>query len=153
MRSELAPACLSIAPMSSEAVARVRCFENILRTFGEVNIATQHLLHGGMYARTVLIPAGVVATGVLIKAATILIVDGDCSLFVGDATVDLSGRHVLAGAPGRKQAIFARTDTYVTMVLPSMAKSVADAEHGFTDEVDALQSRRRLLKEGAQCLV
>lgn len=131
-----------IAPMTPAAIDKVRQLEAGLMGLPQVEIATAHLLHGGMYARTIRIPAGVVLTGALIKRATVLIVNGTCTMFVGDDTLTLHGYRVLPASAGRKQVFLAHEDTDLTMLFPSRAGSVAEAEAEFTDETDLLLSRR-----------
>ena len=106
-------------------------------------IPTSHTLHGGMYARTVLVPAGVVITGALIKVATTLILSGSVKMYSGDEMVELTGYNVIAAAAGRKSAFLAVTDTHLTMVFPTSAATVAEAEAEFTDQCDVLLSRRQ----------
>lgn len=137
------PASLSprLTPMSPETVEKVRQLETSLASMPQVDIRTEHLIHGGMYARTVRIPAGVVLTGALIKRATVLIVSGEVTVFTGSDTLELSGFHVLPGSAGRKQAFLAQADTCLTMLFPSSAQTVAEAETEFTDEAHLLLSR------------
>lgn len=66
-----------LPPMSADSVAVVREFEDAALQLPQVKINTEHALHAGMYARTIMIPAGIVITGVQIKIPTILIVNGD----------------------------------------------------------------------------
>ena len=131
-----------LVSMSPEAVDKVRRLEANLKDLPQVDIRTEHLIHGGMYARTVRIPAGTVLTGALIKRATVLIVSGECAVFTGGGVLELHGYHVLPGSAGRKQAFMARTDTCLTMLFPSNATSVEQAEAEFTDEVHLLLSRQ-----------
>ena len=139
--SALATAHAHIPSMSREAVDRVRTFEVLALERPQVDIATHHVIHGGMYARTIQIPAGVVLTGAEIKLATVLIVSGHVQVTVGDETRELAGYHVLAASNGRKQAFLAMADTHLTMIFPSRAESVEEAEREFTDESDRLFSR------------
>lgn len=131
-----------IPAMSPQAIDKVRALEAITRELPQVNIATDHVLHGGMYARTICIPAGVVLTGVFIRVPTILVVAGDVTVNAGDAPVRLSGYHVLAASAHRRQAFFAHTDTRLTMVFTTQAKTVAEAEDEFTNEAHLLLSRK-----------
>jgi hypothetical protein len=133
---------LTIQPMSSAAVYDVRRLETASLAQPQVPIPTQHTLHAGMYARTVLIPAGVLITGALIKIPTILIVSGHAMMYGCDGPVELCGYAVFSAFAGRKQAFVAVTDTYLTMVFPTKATTVEEAENEFTDEVDLLASRR-----------
>jgi hypothetical protein len=130
-----------ISTMSETAIDKVRYLEKFFLSLPQVSMATHHLIHAGMYSRTIMVPAGVALTGALIKIATILIFSGDFILFAGDEAIELNGYNVLAGGPNRKQAGVAKTDTWVTMIFPTSAKTVEEAEKEFTDEFDRLFSR------------
>ena len=130
-----------LVPMAPEAIDKVRRLEANLKEMQQVAIRTEHLIHGGMYARTISIPAGAVLTGALIKLATVLIVSGECTVFTGGDTLELRGYHVIPASAGRKQVFLAHADTDLTMLFPSHAQTVADAEAEFTDEAHLLLSR------------
>ena len=142
MPTELVVANTSILPMTAEAVGKVRQLEFFALQMPQVGIPTSHTLHAGMYARTIVIPSGVMLTGALIKIATLLIAHGDVEVFIGDSTLELNGYNVLPASANRKQAFMTKSETHLTMVFPSQAKTVEEAENEFTDEVDALMSRR-----------
>lgn len=128
--------------MADEAVGKVRALEAQVLEAPQVDIETWHVLHAGMYARTILIPAGVVLTGALITLATLLVFNGHASVFIGDGEVELRGHHVIPASAGRKQAFIAHADTWLTMLFPTSATTVEQAEAEFTDEADRLMSRR-----------
>lgn len=130
-----------ISTMSVEEVNQVRMLENELLSMPQVKIATSHILHAGMYARTITVPAGIVLTGSLMKIPTLLIIQGEFLLFAGDKTISLNGYNTFTGGANRKQAGVAVTDTHVTMIFATDAKTIADAEAEFTDETDLLFSR------------
>jgi hypothetical protein len=130
-----------IPAMAPQAIERVRALESAIAARPQFMVETDHVLHGGIYSRTVLVPAGAVIAGALIKIATTLIVSGDCTVFVGDDAVRLTGYRVLAASAGRKQAFVAHADTYLTMVFQTNAATVEQAEAEFTDEADKLISR------------
>jgi len=132
----------SLPPMSADAVDRVRCLEDVVGHCPQVVVETDHLIHAGMYARTIHVPAGMVLTGALIRVPTIVIVSGDCTVYAGEESIDLIGYRVLPGGAGRKQVFVTRTDTDITMLFPTQAGSVEEAEAEFTDEVGLLMSRR-----------
>lgn len=131
----------SLPAMTSNAVARVRALESEVLQLEQKPIATHHLIHAGLYHRTICIPAGVVLTGALIKRATTLIFHGDATIATGEDTIRVTGHHVLAGAAHRKQAFLAHADTWLTMSFPTAAKTVEQAEEEFTDEAHLLFSR------------
>jgi len=107
----------------------------------QVDIETQHIIHGGMYSRTILVPANSVLVGALINVPTILVICGDVTVAVNNGVLRLNGYNVLPASAGRKQAFTAHTDTYLTMVFATDADSVSAAEEQFTDEADKLMSR------------
>ena len=131
-----------IPPMSDEAVANMRQLEDVALTCPQLPITTQHILHGGMYARTVLVPKGAMLTGALIEVPTMLIVNGHAEVFIGEQSIVVEGYHCFAAATGRKQAFIAIEDTNLTMLFPTCAKTVEEAEEWFTDEAHMLLSRK-----------
>lgn len=132
-----------IPAMSTYSVEKVRALESCSAALlPQVNIATSHVLHAGMYARTIMIPAGVMLTGALIKVATVLIFSGHAHVFIGDETAEINGYRVLAASAHRKQAFVAVTDTYLTMLFKSEADTYSQAEDEFTDEPHILMSRK-----------
>ena len=130
-----------IPAMSKQAIDKVRELEAITRELPQVEIATDHVLHGGMYARTICIPAGSVLTGALIRVPTLLVFDGNATVNAGDEAVTLVGYHVLAASAHRRQAFLAHEDTRLTMVFATQAQTVTEAEDEFTDEAHLLISR------------
>lgn len=139
----LSPASIvPLPPMSLGAVAAVRRLEEATLKLPQVEIHTNHVLHAGMYARTIVIPSGVVLTGAEIKISTVLIINGDTLVYGEDGPVRFIGYHVTLGAVGRKQAFYALADTHLTMLFPTTAKTVEEAEMEFTDEYEKLMSRR-----------
>lgn len=130
-----------IVAMSAPTIERARALEQASLQLPQVPIETAHTFHAGLYARTVMIPAGVVITGVLIKIATLLIVSGEAIMYGEDGPVELHGYNVLSAAAGRKQVFVARTDTHLTMLFATAAKTVAEAEAEFTVEPGLLCSR------------
>ena len=57
-----------IQAMSNDSLARVEALEECMLDLPQLELTTEHVIHGGMYARTIVIPAGVAITGVLIEA-------------------------------------------------------------------------------------
>lgn len=96
-----------IPAMSATAIRAVRALEERLLALPQVPIETRHVLHAGMYARTICVPAGVMLTGVLIRIPTLLIVSGHATVFIGEEDVELSGYAVIPASAGREQAIYA----------------------------------------------
>lgn len=130
----------SLPAMSPNAIAQVNEWTAKIRKFPQLHFVTEHLLHGGIYYRTVRLPAGALGTSVLVKGASAVIMSGEAYVYVGAAEpLYVNGYRVLPAAPGRKQAFYAVTDISVTMCFATEAKTVAEAEASFTDELDLLQ--------------
>lgn len=128
--------------MSKAAVDKARALEGEMVKLPQADIQTLHLLHAGLYQRTIKIPAGVSLTGALIKRSTSLVVSGHCLVYIGDECLRLHGYHIVPASAHRKQAFVAVSDTYLTMSFATQATTVEQAEEEFTDEVEMLMSRR-----------
>ena len=130
-----------ITTMTVDEINKVRRLEDELLSEPQVKIPTSHILHAGMYSRTIYIPAGTRLVGSLMKIPTLLIINGSFLLYAGDKAIRLDGYNIFTGAAQRKQAGVALTDTSVTMIFPTAAKTIEEAENEFTDEVGLLWSR------------
>lgn len=132
----------AIPPMSPADIRRVQKLEAFLLARPQLTLPVQHVLHAGMYSRTIMVPARHMMTGALIKVPTMLVVQGDCYVTVGSEVKRITGYAVLAAAAGRKQAFRTEADTHITMIFPTEARTVEEAEREFTDDHEMLNSRR-----------
>lgn len=141
------PAPREALPAMAEAdIGKVRALEQAIAAGPQIDIPITHTLHAGVYARTARVPAGAMITGALIKIPTVLVINGDATIFIGEGSIRLAGHHVLSAQAGRKQVFLAHAETYLTMVFPTHAATVEEAEAEFTDEVDLLQTRKPALE-------
>lgn len=131
----------SLPTMCVKDIDRVQVLEDEYLKNPQVDMPTSHVIHGGMYARTITLPAGCVLTGALIKIATMVMVSGDCIVYTGKDPIRLQGYHVIPASAGRKQAFVANEDTKITMIFPTKATTVEQAEQEFTDDYEKLMSR------------
>lgn len=143
MGSNVAVLKPEILPMTDKAIANVRKLEMYLAALPQIDIETTHVLHGGMYSRTIKVPAGNIVTGSLTKIPTILIAQGNVIVYIGEKAVELDGYNVIPASANRKQAVITKSDAYFTMIFPTNAKTVEEAESEFTDEATVLMSRRQ----------
>lgn len=143
MNGAIIPVAPMLPAMSQGAIEKVSRLEADLLCQPQPALMTHHVLHGGMYSRTIRIPAGGVITGALIKVATTLIVVGDVTVFIGDDEIKLQGYNAIPASAGRKQAFIANADTYLTMIFRTAAKTIEQAEDEFTDEAHMLLSRHQ----------
>lgn len=131
-----------IPAMSRQSIEMVREFERRLLEMPQVEIKTEHAFHAGMYARTIKIPAGCELSGAEITVDTVLILSGHVTMAIDGGLVELDGYHVIQASAQRKQAFIAHADTYLTMLFPTDASTVEEAENEFTNEPHMLGSRR-----------
>ena len=110
--------------------------------FPQAEILTEHLIHGGLYARTIRLVPGTIMNGSLVRRATTLIVHGDCFMLAGDEVVELSGYNVFPGCAGRKQTFLTRGPVEMTMIYATSARTVIEAEDEVFAEADQLISRK-----------
>lgn len=142
MSTELALAETRVIPaMSDASIAKVRDLTALsLANLPQYPFITEHKLHAGVYTRTVTIPATGLVTGVLVKIPTQLILCGDLIVYMGEGEEPLhvNGMKVLLGHAGRKQAFLSESEFTMTMLFATKAKTIAEAEHEFTDEIELL---------------
>ena len=130
----------TIAPMSAGYLAQVGTLQDLILQAPQIDIVTEHVFHGGMYSRTIKLPADCVLVGALIKIPTTLVVSGDVVIHTEDGPLEIKGHAVIPAFSGTKRVIRSISDATLTMTFPTQAKTVAEAELEFTDEVDALMS-------------
>ena len=128
------------------SVEAVRELEVFLLELPQVEMDTTHVVHGGMCARTIMIPAGVVLTGALTNCDNICIVCGDITVTTDEGAKRLTGYNVLPANSGAKRAGVAHADTWWTMVWPTSLTDIQAIEDEMTDESAILQTRRKLVE-------
>ena len=131
-----------IAVMSESAIEKVRLVQNAMLELPQVDLPVHHILHGGLYSRSLVIPAGVAIAGAVSQGPTTLVVSGNVTVYANDQAYEIDGCQVLVASAGRKQLFVAHTDTNMTMTFATDAKTVEDAENEFTSEPELLASRR-----------
>ena len=142
MSTLAAPLPIALTPPSPSMLARLDQASDFIRQFPQTEVVTEHLLHGGMYARTIRRGPGVVAVGSLILRSTILIINGNFSILIDGKRTDLTGYNVLAGLSGRKSFSLTHGPVEMTMIFATQAATVEEAENEIFAEADQLCSRR-----------
>jgi hypothetical protein len=131
-----------LEPASEKTRLRLNDLHEWTLQFEQTPIFTEHLFHAGMYARTIRLKPKTLMNGALIKAATLLIIHGPCLMTVGDEVVELAGYNVVPGCAGRKQSFWTKGEVEMTMIFPTAAKTVEEAEGEVFGELDQLMSRK-----------
>jgi hypothetical protein len=108
----------------------------------QVDLQVEHLVHGGMCARTGLIPAGTVLTGALTNADNICVLFGDITVTTDDGPRRLTGFHVLPARPGFKRVGVAHEDTHWTTIFKTEQTDIEAIEDEMTVESSRLLTRR-----------
>lgn len=132
----------AIAAMNDTQIDIAYKAEEFIKEFEQVDIETNHIIHGGMYSRTILLRRGVTLSGALIKIPTLLILSGDIHIYIGDDVKHFIGYNIIPASKNRKQIMTANTDTYVTMVFATDSGTIDDVEKEFTDEWESLISSK-----------
>ena len=124
---------------SPDAVRRAEAF---LLTLPQLDIQTQHIVHGRVSVRTIFIPAGGHITGAQTNLANVCIVSGDITVTTDEGPQRLTGFHILPANPGAKRYGVAHADTWWTTVHHTDLTDITAIEDEMTDESALLQTRR-----------
>ena len=136
-------AATAFKAMSEDSLQQAREAEAIIGSLPQIAIATDHVLHAGVYTRTVFLPKGSVIAGALIKRSTNIIISGHVIVFIGDDKAkEYKGYAVIAASANRKQVFVAKADTNLTMFFSTKADNIKQAEEEFTNEAENLMSRQ-----------
>lgn len=129
---------LELAPVT---LGKIQAFQEFHATLPQIEIVTEHILHGGVYTRTIRLAPETVLVGALVKIPTTLLILGETKVFTGDGWIHLGGFHVIPARAGRKQIFVTIAETTITMIFRTDAETVEAAEEEFTSEHEALMSR------------
>lgn len=120
---------------------RVSQLEAMVLTAPQVDLQTEHKLSGGMYARTIFIPAGTVLTGATHKRDHINVMVGDITVSTDEGMRRLTGFNVLETKAGMKRCGFAHADTQWTTISRTDLTVIGDIEDELVVESERLQTR------------
>lgn len=131
-----------ISTMTPEDMGLAERMVDAIGEFPQITIGTDHVIHAGLYARTVTVARGLMVGGTVIKIPTLLIVNGDITLWVGEGHEKrYVGYHVLPASAFRRSVFIANADTSLTMIFATQADSIYAAEDEFAEEPEKLMSR------------
>lgn len=113
-----------------------------LKDLPQVDLNTQHAFMGGMYARTIYIPAGCAVSGATHKTDHINVMFGDIAFTGLDGQVKrLTGFHVIPVKAGIARLGVALVDTVWTTICKTDKDDVESAEDDLVVESAQLQTR------------
>ena len=141
---------MDYAPATLDAV---RALESALLQLPQVDLATQHIVHGGISVRTILIPAGTVLTGAMTNCDNVCVIYGDITVTTDHGSVHLEGYNVLPARAGAKRAGVAHADTWWTTLHRTDLTDIAAIEDEMTNESADLGTRRLALGHDQKPLI
>lgn len=121
--------------------ASVDALEREVLALPQVDLRTTHVLSGGVYARTIYIPAGTVLTGATHKKDHVNVVCGDISVTTDEGVKRITGYHVIPTKAGSKRAGVAHADTVWTTICETELTDVEAIEDELVEESARLQTR------------
>jgi hypothetical protein len=102
---------------TASARERVMALEREIQRMPQVECPVWHFFAPGLYARKMMIPAGVTLTGAVHKTEHLCIISGDISVTTEDGLKRVTDAHeIINSKPGAKRAGYAHADTYWTTV-------------------------------------
>lgn len=131
------------------SVESVRELESHLLGFSQVDLSTEHVVFGGMCARTIFIPAGTVLTGALTNIDNTCVISGDITVTTDEGPQRLTGVHIIPAAAGSKRAGVAHADTWWTTIHVTDLTDIQAIEDEMTDESASLGSRMMAIRAGS----
>lgn len=107
----------------------------------QVDLRTEHVLSGGVYARTIYIPAGTVLTGATHKKDHVNVVYGDITVTTDEGPRRITGYHVIPTKAGSKRAGYAHAATVWTTICETKLTDIEAIEDELVEESTHLQTR------------
>lgn len=124
------------------SIEQVRRLENLLLMLPQIDLQTQHIIHGEVSARWGLIPKGCSMTGAITNRDNICVLFGDITVTTDDGPRRLIGFHVLAAQAGAKRVGDANEDTWWATLHHTKLTDIREIEDEMTDESARLLTRR-----------
>lgn len=103
-----------------EKIQPLLALESELLKLPQVDMPIEHQFCNGLYARTMRIPAGTVATGAIHREESFFLVrSGDLILSTGEESNQLGAGDMCISTPGMKRAVVTLTDVVLTTFHPN----------------------------------
>ena len=121
---------------------KVKRLEQELQELPQTIVNPAEHVHGGVYARTGMIPAGTTFIGAVHRKNHINIVCGDVSIATDGGTLRLVGYHVLPANAGSKRIAYAHADTMWTTLAQTGLTNFREIEDELVEDSSQLQTRQ-----------
>lgn len=138
--SDLAVTRPMLPAATPDWIAKVREIECRGREQPQVRIVTEHILHHGIYTRTICVPKGTEFAGALMKKPTTVTLVGAALVRSGEGSLQhVTGYAVMPASAGRKQVFKALSEFLIVSTAARVdAKTVREAQAELTDDVHLL---------------
>jgi hypothetical protein len=120
----------------------VRALEQVTLGLHQVDLSTEHLVHGGMYCRFGMIPSDTLLTGAITRHDNVCMVVGDITVTTDQGVRRLTGINILPALAGAKRAGITHADTWWATIHATPLTDVREIEDDMTPESAMLQTRR-----------
>ena len=101
-----------VSLFSNPSLKKVDAYEKALSEMPQVDLKTTHSISGGVYSRTIFIPAGVSLVGAVHSRDHINVMCGDITVTTDDGMKRLVGYNVFPTQAGMKRVGYAHLDPY-----------------------------------------
>jgi len=129
------------ALFSNPSLEKIDEYEQLMGQMPQVDLQTTHSISGGVYSRTIFIPAGVSLVGATHSKDHINVMCGDITVTTDDGMKRLTGYNVFATKAGMRRVGYAHTDTYWTSVIHTTETEISKIEGDITPDSHKLQTR------------
>lgn len=136
------PALNGTFSLAGEKAQQVARLEAELEQLPQTIVPPVEHVHGKVYTRTGLIPAGTTFIGAVHKKDHINIVCGDVTIATDEGTLRLTGYHVLPCNAGSKRVAHAHADTLWTTIAHTELTDFSAIEDELAEDSAALQTRK-----------
>jgi quercetin dioxygenase-like cupin family protein len=123
--------------------------EEIMRGMTQVESPAEHYHLKGVYARSVVVPAGCTAAGKIHNHESIgILAQGTMRITTGSNVVTVSAPYISVEAPGIKRLVYAETDcTFITVHRTDLTSIEAMEEELVSDTFEAYEQKQNLLED------
>ncbi len=132
---------------------KIQLLEDQMKQLPQISIQPDHFFCKGLYARSLVHPAGVLITGkVHKKEHMFMLVSGDITVWTEDGMKRIRGPYLVKSLPGTKRVAYAHVDSLVIAFVPtdmSENDSIEEVEQSMVcDTIDQFLEYQRQLEGG-----
>lgn len=138
---------------TDEMRARVHLAEARLKGFTQLDIPVKHYFGGGVYAREMTVPAGVLLTGKIHKFEQINILSkGEVSVLLSDGWHRVRAPYTVVAPAGSKRLFYAHEESVWTVFHGTKEKDVEKIEQEFIAQTEEEYQQFQRQLGGQLCL-